>query len=94
MGSVLISPIVKDSRRHHPIRNESDSQIIRVSTSRVVSCPSTLPNESTPSNDHSLSADKIIEIGRIYANKKELQQKLASYAIKKNFEFKVNESCS
>ena len=53
-----------------------------------------LPNESTPSNDHSLSADKIIEIGQIYANKKELQQKLVSYAIKKNFEFKVNESCS
>ena len=88
MGSV---PIADDSR-HHP-RNENDSHPRRASTSRV-SCPSTSATEPILSNDNSLSTTEEIEIGQIYTNKKELQQKLALYAMKENFEFKVSKSCS
>ena len=44
-------------------------------------------NEPSPCNDCSLYLVDVIETEQIYVNTKELQQMLAMYAMKKNFEF-------
>ena len=44
--------------------------------------------------DATPSSTTKIKVGKIYANKKELQQKCGTYALEKWFEFKVKKSCS
>ena len=89
------TPVTVDySQRRYTLNTESDSQTVRVSTSRVGSHPSSSANEPSSINDWSVSVNEAIEVGQIYNNKKELQHKLALVAMKENFQFKVTKSCS
>ena len=62
--------------------------------SRVDSGPSTSNVYPISSTNAAPSSTTEIEVGQIYANKKELQKKCGSYALDKGFEFKVKKSCS
>lgn len=87
VGNVRIAPIIEDTPT---IENRHMHGPIRAPPSHS----SRSTHEPSASYNHSHVLSDAIEVGQIYANKKELQRKLAIYAMKENFEFKVKKSCS